>query len=354
MERIRSCIVALAVLVFAGSALASEVTLTNGDRLSGNIVAETEDSVTLETEYLGKITIMRKFIDRIAKDREAGTGPNNAAAATATAAKPKADSKPPADGSVKAAKENVNARPAPPFKPTPRRLFGGRYMGLTTGWDGNVNVGFSYTSGNSNNTTMTTGLRAVKAGGRDNLTVYVRSLWNNTKSSGRRTTTQNAFWGGARYDRNIGDNFFGFVSYDFERDSPKKLNFRSVAGGGVGRHMLKSKRTELDLLSGLAWNRTWQFGENTDTPEMLFGTALKHKFHERLKLQKSFTFYQNVTDRREYRFLFDATLSADVTKRIGIFLTFGDRFNNDPIGTARKNDFLFTTGMKWNFGNKGK
>src|SRR5690606_20346212 len=103
----------------------------------------------------------------------------------------------------------------------PAHVFGKSFL---EGWEGNVNVGFSFTSGNSNYSTMSTGLRVQKAGTQDNLSVYVRSLWNkNRNSGGHHVTTQNAFWGGARYDRNLTEKTFGFVSYDFERDRPKNL-----------------------------------------------------------------------------------------------------------------------------------
>ena len=312
---------------------ASEVTLKNGDRVSGIIVEQTDETVVLETEYAGKIIIKRNHIESIGEETSMA----------AVSLKLAADTKP----ATPTAKPAVKPAAAPKA-----RLFGGRHMGIADGWEGSANVGFSYTSGNSNTTTMATSLRAVKTGGHDNLTVYARSLWNSNHGGGHMETTQNAFWGGARYDRNIGDKTFGFISYDFERDRPKKLNFRSVAGGGVGHHTLKEEQTQLDLIFGAAWNRTWQPGHNTDTPEALIGSTLKHKFHDRLRLQKSFTYFQNVTDAKEYRFLFDATLSADVTKRVGVFITLGDRFNNDPLGTSKKNDLLFTTGMKWNFGRK--
>ena len=315
---------------------ASEVMLKNGDRLSGKIVEESGESVVIETEYAGKIMIDRRHIEKIA-DHEilAGKGP--------------APVEPPSTKS--AAPDKKTALSAAPVK-APARLFNGGIRGLAEGWEGNANVGFSFTSGNSNNSTMTTGIRAVKSGGRDNLTVYARSLWNSNRGSGKMVTTQNAFWGGARYDRSLDRRLFGYVSYDFERDRPKGLNLRSVAGGGIGRHVLKNEITELDLLLGGAWNRTWQTGENTDTPEAVAGLSLKHRFHEKLRFQNSLTFYQNVTDRNEYRVIMDTTFSADITKRVGVFITIGDRFNNDPLRPARRNDFLFTTGMKWNFGKK--
>ena len=309
------------------------VTLKNGDRVSGKIVEESEEAVTIETEYAGKITIARKHIAAIGEPKTpAVVVPKPAAAAAKPVAK-------------------VDAKPVKVIVPAgpPPRLFRGP---ISEGWEGNANVGFSYTSGNSNYTTMSTGIRAVKAGGHDNLTVYARSLWYSNRNSGNSVTTQNAFWGGIRYDRDLNRKNFGFVSYDFERDRPKKLNFRSVVGGGVGMHLIKRERTELDVLLGGGWNRTWQTGDNTDTPEALAGSTLKHRFHEKLRLQNTFTFFQNITDKAEYRFIFDSTLSVDVTKRIGVFITVGDRFNNDPLGTSKRNDFLFTTGMKWNFGRK--
>lgn len=314
---------------------ASEVTLKNGDRISGKIVEETAESVTIETGYAGKLTIGRAYIEAIADEGNAEArgqeSPKEAAAP------------PPSD--------NKAASTAVAFK-QPNRIFGGGFKGLLEGWEGNANVGFSFTSGNSNSSTMSTGIRAVKSGGRDNLTVYARSLWHSNRGNGHMVTLQNAFWGGARYDRNVSRNLFGFLSYDFERDRPRGLNLRSVAGSGIGRHVVRNETTEMDLLVGGAWNRTWQAGENTNTPEAIAGINLKHRFHERLKLQNSTTFYQNVTDRGEYRVILDTTLSADVTKRVGVFITVGDRFNNDPYRAARRNDFLFTTGMKWNFGRK--
>lgn len=321
------------------------VTLKNGDRLSGKIVEESEEAVTIETEYAGKITIAKKHIAAIG---ESSAAPE-VKVIPAVAEKPVAAvaEKPVSRVEPKGAPKPVAAAIRPPG-----RLFGGRFMGIAEGWEGNANVGFSYTSGNSNYTTMSTGLRAVKTGGRDNLTVYARSLWYSNRNSGQMVTTQNAFWGGARYDRTIDRKKFGFVSYDFERDKPRNLHFRSVTGGGLGLHMVKNERTEFDVLLGGAWNRTWQAGDNTDTPEGLAGATFKHRFHEKLRVQNTITFFQNVTDKAEYRFIFDSTLSVDVTKRIGVFITVGDRFNNDPLGYSRRNDFLFTTGMKWNFGRK--
>jgi putative salt-induced outer membrane protein YdiY len=322
----------LCIVVFSPLAvLADEVVLKNGDRLSGRVVEQTDERIVIETLYAGEVKIAAGFIEKVVREE-----------ATEAEVVPVAQ---------KTDAEADSGKPAAAPKPA-ERLIGGRYLGIAEGWKGDASVGFSYTSGNSKNTTMSTALRAVKTGGIDKLTVYVRSLWNKNRQLETNTTTSHAYWGGARYDRNFDGKMFGFGSYDFESDRPKHLNFRSVAGGGVGNHVIKSDKTEFDVLVGGAWNHTWQTGSNTDTPEAIAGNSLKYRFNDRLRVQNNFTYYQNVTDHTEYRYILDTTFSIDVTKKIGWFVTLGNRFNNDPIGTSEKNDFLFTTGVKWNYGRK--
>ena len=315
------------------AALNDEVKLKNGDRLTGKIVAREGETITLETDYAGKVTIDAKFVDSVT-------------VAEANAAESETPSKPATNPLPKTA---VVEKPVE--RKEPPRLFGGEMFGLFSGWEGNAAIGFNFTTGNSRTSQMTTGLRATKTGARDKLTVYSRSLWNSNRNASV-STTQNAVWGGARYDRRLSEKTFGFISYDFERDRPRKLYFRSVPGGGLGHHLIKNDRTELDVLVGGGWNRTWQVGPNTDTPEALAGNTLKHRFNGRFRLQQAFSFYQNVTDRNEFRFIFDSSMTVDITKKIGWQFTVGNRFNNDPTGTTKRNDFFFTTGMRWNFGKK--
>lgn len=340
MKTIYGLLMSLLLLVPA-HALGSEITLKNGDRVSGKIIEQTDDAVVIETPYAGKIRIGRSHIERIAEPASAKAAPAVAPVKAGPA---------PENAKRAAAEEPSAAGPVPVKK---RELaFTDRVRRVVTGWDGNANIGFSYTSGNSNNITMTTGLRAVRATPQGGMTIYFRSLWNSNHGSLSATTTQNAFWGGARYDRNLTRKMFGFLSYDFERDKPRRLSFRSVAGGGLGHRSVKNDRTELEFLAGLAWNRTWQAGADTDTPEGLAGVNFKQKINSRFRFQNTFTFFQNVTDVNEYRILFDASVTADITPRVGVYFAVGNRFNNDPLGNAKRNDFLLTTGLKWNFGKK--
>jgi len=349
-------LLSIGLLLAAATAVsAHEITLKNGDRLSGIVITRDRDVVVLETQYAGRIKIGMEYIETIDMERPLTNISGSGERAPAPAETKSAPEQTPTGSPSAVAKPTTAAPvkvPAPlAAKATPRLFGDGRLYGLFDGWEGNANIGFSYTSGNSRTSTLASGIRASKAGTSDKLTVYVRSLWNSNRNAAQ-STTQNAVWGGFRYDRDFTKKMFSFASWDFERDRPKRLNFRSVIGGGLGHHTIKNDRTELDMLLGLAWNRAWQIGANTDTPETLGAAVFKHKFTERLKVQKSFTFYQDLTHISKYRVIFDASLSADITKRIGWYITVGDRLNNRPIGVSKKNDFLLTTGIKWNFGKR--
>lgn len=67
--------------------------------------------------------------------------------------------------------------------------------------------------------------------------------------------TANTNKGGARYDRDITPRLFGFVNADFFTDALQDFNLRSVFGGGLGFHAIKTSATTLDFLDGIAYTR---------------------------------------------------------------------------------------------------
>lgn len=325
MTKFLSFVLTFALLLMSVTNIfADQITLKNGDRLTGKVIKQDDDKITLQTEFAGEITISKTNVEKVLLD-----------ASYSKVAETKVE------------KKEENTAPDPDAAAAAKN----RALGFTAGWDGAANLGFSFTSGNSKTSTFTAGIRAEKSSERNKWTAYTNSLWNRNRVAGINVTTSNAVWGGLRYDRNITKKVFAFGSYDFERDKPQLLNFRSVVGAGLGYHAVKNDNTELDFFGGAAWNKTWYVGGLTkSSAEALVGNTLKHKLNDKVKIQQGFTFYPNLTDTGEYRFVFDSTLSADLTKRIGWFVTIADRYNSLPLLGVEKNDFLFATGLKVGFG----
>lgn len=322
---------------------ADQITLKNGDRITGKVITQDDEKIVLKTELVGVITIYKTNVEKIILETDFVKESKEEAEKAADQNENKKEIV--ADNSKTDTKAEEKDETPTPANPPARQS-----LGFVRGWDGAANIGFSFTSGNSTTRTFTAGIRAEKSSEQDKWTTYLNSLWNRNRVAGLNVTTSNAIWGGLRYDRNVTKKLFVFGSYDFERDIPQLLRFRSVVGAGVGYHVIKNDKTELDVFGGAAWNKTWFVGTTRSSAEILVGNTLKHKFNDKVKFQQGFTFYPNLTDTGEYRFIFDSTLSADVTKRIGWFVTVADRYNSLPLFGIQKNDFLFATGLKVSFG----
>ena len=142
----------------------------------------------------------------------------------------------------------------------------------------------------------------------------------------------------------------GFV--DLEHNGLQDLTLRLVPGGGIGYHLIRNERTELDLLGGLAWNKEYFKGDFNDrsSAEAQAGQTLVHRFNSRVSLKEQLFFFPNLTRGGEYRINFDTTLVTDVTSRIGWQLTVSDRYLSNPPFGFEKNDLILTTGLKIKLG----
>ena len=90
----------------------------------------------------------------------------------------------------------------------------------------------------------------------DDISLYANSVYSTNNAPGAvPTTTANAIQAGARYSRNLNPRLFAYGSADFQTDALQELNLRSVLGGGLGFHAIKTDKTTLDFLAGPNYTR---------------------------------------------------------------------------------------------------
>jgi putative salt-induced outer membrane protein YdiY len=310
-----------------------QIILKNGDRLTGKIVKKEADKIILQTAGLGEVTISAEAIDKII------------AAETAVKEETAKEVK-----YVNAEMETEKTVIEPDKEPV-LTVSGKKQTSFRDGWEGSADIGFSFTSGNSQTTTLSGGIRGAKVQTNSKLSAYANTLINRSKVGSVSTTTSRAVWGGLRYDRNLTERWFAFGSFDFEHDRPQKLNLRTVLGAGLGYHAIKNEKTTLDIFSGLAYNREWFVNApNRNSIELLIGDEFKHKFNERTYITQRLVIYPNLSNTGEFRAVWDSSLNTNLTKKIGWFITIGDRYNSQPAAGAKSNDFLFATGLRMAFG----
>ena len=338
-------------IMFCAPALADQITLKNGDRLTGKIVKSDGGKLVIKTQLLGDVTVDLAVVTNITTDEPlyVTLADGRTVSGVMTVAEAKAE--------LRGTNSNVvlfNRSDIQVIRSEDEHLSYQRSLnpGLLEGWSGGADVGFALTSGNSDTTNLAIGLGMTRETRNDKTTIYAASVYSRDSTSGDSNTTANTVRGGVRYDRNINKRWFGYGFVDLEHNGLQDLTLRFVPGGGIGYHAIRNERTELDLLGGLAWNKEYFKGDFNDrsSAEAQAGQTLVHRFNSRVSLKEQLFFFPNLTRGGEYRINFDSTLVTDITRRIGWQLTLSDRYLSNPPFGFEKNDLILTTGLKIRLG----
>jgi putative salt-induced outer membrane protein len=219
-------------------------------------------------------------------------------------------------------------------------------------WTGGADVGFALTRGNSQTTNLALGMAISRETRNDKTSLYAASVYNRETTDDVSRTVANTFRFGARYDRNINRDWFGYGFTDLEHNGLQDLNLRWVLGGGLGYHAIRNERTKLDLLGGLDMSREYFEGNDNDRTslEAQLGQTLDHQFTPGVSFKEQLFFFPNLSEGGDYRINFDAALVMDINRRLAWQVTLSDRYLSDPPGGFKQNDLLLTTGLKIKLG----
>ena len=242
------------------------------------------------------------------------------------------------------------------------------HPGLLEGWTGGLNLGFAVTTGNSETKNLNVAFNAVRKGLHDKLILYTNSIYAvNDKIVPPATapqTTANSNGGGARYDRDFAPRVFGFGSADFFANSLQDLDLRSILGGGLGVHVIKSPATTLDLLLGANYTHESYSDVPNPTPPpdtyshsdslaaITLGDAFTHKLGKSTNITQSFMFYPDLSDTSQYRFTFNLGTVTKFNKWLGWQNSVADVFVSSPpaaVPRIERNDLQISTGLNISF-----
>lgn len=340
------------------TAAADQITIKNGDRLTGKIVSADEKVVLLKTDYAGELKLDRAAVTGIQADealnitvKGVGTVKGMISESTASANISKADGT-----SLTAAPEDVTAiRDDAAQHAYDRELERTSRPRLNDFWAGFVSLGFANASGNSKTTTISTTGSGTRVAGKNKIVLTFAQLYATQSTTEPSGETANKVSGAVRIDHDLRLRVFVYGANAYDYDRFQNLDLRVVLGGGFGFHAWKSDRGYLDVAGGGDWNRE-AFGTSGDVPafvrnsaELTVGEEGAYAMYSRLKLFERFAFFPNMTSTGDYRFLFDATASVPIFKSLDWNLGFNDRYLSNPPNSIGKNDTILTMGVRFSF-----
>jgi putative salt-induced outer membrane protein len=357
---VRTCIsVGFLAVILAVPALADQITLKNGDRLTGSISKSDGKELIIKTDYAGDVTVKFDAIQAItsAGDLHVATSDGKTAVGPITT---NGDNIEVAThgGTIETPRASVTTLRSPAEQAAYEKAL---HPGLMEGWNGGLNLGFALTRGNSASKNLNIAFAATRKGLKDKLMLYSNTIYaTNDQQGASPSTTANAIGGGARYDRDFAPRVFGFVNGDFFHDELQALDLRSIFGGGIGWHAIKNDKTTLDLLAGV--NYTHESYSSFTLPDETFvpavsrslagitlGDEFMHKLNKSTVVTQNLYFYPDLTNTGEYRGTFTFGTVTKINKWLGWQNSFGDIYVSQvPLG-KKKNDILFSTGLNFSF-----
>ena len=330
-------------------ALADQLVLKNGDRLSGVIVRSDGKKLVIKSDYAGDVTVDWTAIQQITSDHSLHVGLSNGKTAVGTIAT--------ADGNVQVVNKNGDTVETPKSDIVLMRNDAeqGAYEQslnprLSENWAAGANFGFALTRGNSQSKNLALAFNADRKTLHDKLALYSTAVYSTNDAPGAiPSTTANAEQGGIRYDHDITPRLFDFIGADFQADSLQLLNLRSVLGAGLGFHVIKREATTLDVLAGANYTHESYLPFSRNFPSATFGDEFMHKLHGSTVVTQSLYFYPNLSDTGEYRTTFTFGTITKMSKWLGWQNSFGDIYVSNPPAGRKKNDIIFTTGLSVTF-----
>ena len=356
------CTLLFVTLAATVAANAEQVTLKNGDKISGAVVKSDGKTLVFKTDYAGDLSISWAAIQDLSSEKKlyVATPEKKLVSGTVTTL----------DGDL-VVTTIQGAVHVPKASASLIRSEGEQaaydaslHPALTRNWAGGLNLGLALARGNSATKNLTLALNAVRPTDNDKITLYANSIYSTNDLAGANpSAVANAILGGLRYDRNIAPRLFAYGAGDFQKDDLQHLDLRSIIGGGLGFHAVKTASTLLDFLGGADYTRESYAAYTTSTTPLptfvdaktnsfagaAIGDDFSHKLGAASLLTQRFNYYPNLNNGGGYRTALDAGLTTKLNSWLGWQLGFTDRYTSNAQPGNKNNDVLFTTGLALTF-----
>lgn len=345
-------VAAVAMVCSSAILMADQITMKNGDRVTGSIVKKDATTLTIKTVHFGVVTLPWGEVESVVADKPVTVVLPNDKTVEATLA----TSNGKIDVNAKDGKQTVEPKDVVAIRNADEQKAYLRMLHpkLTDLWVITGNVGIAGASGNASTRTFTVPVNFVRATRTDKITAYFNFIRSAATVNGVTADTASAVRGGLGYSRNLAPKVFANFFNDYEYDRFQSLDLRAVFGGGLGWHAWKNEKGFLDVLGGGAYNRQTYGPANAasysvNVAEVYWGDDFGYKPSKRVSLTESYRMFNNMTATGNYRQNFDAGLGVSLNKAFTWNLAISDRYISNPVPGRKNNDFLYSTGFGFTF-----
>ncbi len=350
----RKTLTSILVLYCLCSALnAEQVTLKNGDKITGTIVSVSDKKLTVKTDYAGPITIDLAAVAQFTSAQPmVVTRTNNQVVSGPVTAQDSTVVVNAASGAQTIPDSDISFIRSTADQAAYEKSL---HPGPLQGWVGGGNFGLALARGNSDTTNVALGFNADRKTTTDEWNITAAQLFSTSTVDNVTSTTANSLGGTVRYDRNLTKRLFAFGLLTGMYDHFQDLDARLSPNGGLGYHVIATKTTTFDVLGGFGYTyENYSTGLVNNFVNANIGEELTHNFTANTSMYERLYFFPYLNDAGNYRGTFDFGLASKIYRALTWNLVFGDIYNSAPVDGKKNNDLVLTTGLGITFGGKPK
>jgi hypothetical protein len=355
-----------------------ELTLTNGDKLTGQLLNSTGTEIKFKSDLAGEVTVKWENVKELKSKRDFAIVPKDVKDARDSALVPQGEIKIREKGilvsPLSAAKEKgvASSTEVAATREMPTTTIGfivddatyqkeiHRKIGFRLGWDGHITTGTSmiYSTQNSYLFQVDTALkRTVPTVSW--LDPKLRTTINFTLSAGKTTqpetatTITNIYHVDAERDEYFSSRGYYLQGLSFDHNYSQGLVLQQNYGFGIGSTIFKREHSEFDVTADVHYE-SQQFNATADVTELnlhLIGSTLTEAFTRKWgKIQFDEKVLADVAWNNASAFSAagNSSMRVPVYKRLSFSVSTIDNFLNNPQVGYKKNSFQFSTGFALN------
>jgi putative salt-induced outer membrane protein YdiY len=355
----------------SAAAFGDEIRVNNGDRITGKVTKVTSKNIIINTEYAGNISVSLASIEGISSDVvfhfELKEGSVVSGKITGI---PKGSNAVTIENADEGEKQIEIAKISAVRSSSEQEAYIRRTARKWTDlWNGNMNLGFTLTTGNTKTRTLATGANLTRETQKDKVTMYANYARSTAVSNLLGITKNDIVRGGWRYQYNIPKGFYLFAFTDFEHNNSQFLDLRIAPGAGFGYYIIKNKFVELEAFGGVSMSYEDFFCKSGDiinenercsfankiirnSAEGLIGESLILRLNDKIYFNKRLQIFSNISQGGEYRGTLDSSFNVKLMKWLTWNITASDSYISNPPTGSKNNDLLLTTGFGFTFGGR--
>lgn len=213
---------------------------------------------------------------------------------------------------------------------------------------GSIDLGYSFSSGNSQTTVDANTNAAYKTAGWEAATAYDSTFGG--QAGAPKTNRQDLQ---TTFSKFLNRNSYLLALTDFLHSSRQDLTLRTTLGGGYGRYLKRTTNSNLSWLAGVVFVRE-SFNTTAAEPSDQHAEALAGLQYSLVRFNfgefdSQLLTFPGLTDTGRIRLTTNNSLNIKLRNKFHLAFTFWDNFDSSPPENAKRNELGVSSGIGWSF-----